>query len=133
MCYQKRKISEHLENLYRILCEKRYIKSSFFEFQAKWSNGAYQRGVRVLAIDILYAVIMQNNDRIVGIRDRIRNDFLGNIPAFLNADQYIVGKVKKTTSGIAGFAWEMLEKLNNNDMQYFENLYKKITSNKQTN
>jgi hypothetical protein len=130
MCYQKRKITEYISGVYNVLREGGYIESTPYEFEKKWVNNSYERGVSLIGIDLLYALIMKNNNRILGIRDRIRVNFAGNIEAFLNADGYIRGKVKKTTHGFAGQSWEMLEKLKNNDMQYFENLYKKIIQEK---
>ena len=127
---QKRKIAEHIQGVYSILREGGYITSSPYEFQKKWVHNSYDRGVNSIGIDLLYAIIMKNNNRIEGIRDRIRIDFAGNIEAFLNTDGYIRGKVQKTTHGFAGLFWEILEKLKNNDMQYFENLYKKIMQEK---
>jgi len=127
---QKHKLTEYLHGVYNVLREGGYIESTPYEYQKKWVNNSYDRGVSLIGIDLLYAVIMKNNNRILGIRDRIRVNFAGNIEAFLNADGYIRGKVKKTTHGFAGQSWEMLEKLKNNDMQYFENLYKKIIQEK---
>ena len=127
---QKQKITKHLQSIYNLLRENGYIQSTPYEFEKKWVNNLYARGVNLIGIDLLYAIIMKNNNRIIGIRDRIRVNFGGNIEAFLNADGYIRGKVKKTTHGFAGQSWEMLEKLKNNDMQYFENLYQKIIQEK---
>ena len=123
MCYQKRKITEHLDGLYKILKQKKYIKTTLHRFKNDWHNSQYENGIGSVCIDILYAILMQNQNRLIGFRDTIRIEYSGHIESFLNGNGFIVGKVKKPKKGIARLGWEFLEKLCENDMKYFEKIY----------
>lgn len=123
MCYQKRKISEHLDGLYRILKKKQYTQSTPDQFNRDWCKCEYNSGLNSVCIDLLYTVIMQNKIKLIGISNRIITE---GIEGYLNADGIIRGKVKKPTTGMSRLAWEMLERLHENDMKYFDDIYQKL-------
>jgi len=125
---QKRKLTEYLDGLYKILREDNYITTSSYTFSKSWETCKYEDRLAGLGIDLLYAVVMQNDKRLMGIRDRIRVDFAGDIEGFLNADGYIKSKVNKPKKGLSLLCWVMLEKLKANDMDYFKNLYQALTT-----
>jgi hypothetical protein len=127
---QKRKLTEYIDGIYSVMRQDKFTSTSLYDFRRKWQMSTHNKGLSVIGIDILYSIVMQKNDRILGFRDRIRVDFSGDIHAFLNADQYIIGKSIKRVSGFAGFSWFMLEKLQQNDMAFFSALYKQITQEK---
>ena len=120
---QKRKITEYLDGLYKILKDKQCIQTTPYRFKADWHNRSYENGIGGVCIDILYAILMQNQNRLNGLRDAIRIEYGGDIAGFLNGNGFIVDKVKKPKKGIALLGWEMLEKLRENDMKYFEKIY----------
>jgi hypothetical protein len=123
MCYKKRKITEYLNGLYVILRQKKYTKRTFYMFTKDWETSTYESGIASVCIDILYTILMQNQDRLNGLRDAVRVEYGGDIEAFLSGNEFIKGSVIKPKKGIAKLGWEFLEKLCENDMKYFDDIY----------
>ena len=127
---EKRKLFEYIDGIYLVMRQYKFTKVSQYDFTQKWKKAKCNKGLSVIGMDILYSIVMQKNDRILGLRDRIRVDFCGDINAFLNADKYVIGRPIKSVIGFTGFSWLMLEKLQQNDMEFFAILYKQITQEK---
>ena len=120
---QKQKLTEYLDGIYEILKKKKYIKTTPYTFKTDWYNNSYENRISGVCIDILYAILMQNQNRLNGLRDAIRIDYAGDIEGFLNGNGFVQGNVKKPKKGVARLGWEFLEKLRENDMKYFDNLF----------
>ena len=121
---QKRKLTEYLRGIHFIMLKNKCTELPFYRFQNSWKVSEYNQGISYIAIDLLYCIITQNKTRIIGIANRIISE---KIEGYINSEGLIQGEIKKPKKGLSLLGWILLEKLQENDIEFFENLYILIT------
>ena len=122
MCYKKKELNKYLQGIYSVLTQKKMITTSEYTFKKiTWGKASYNSGIASMGLQLLYFTIFKQ-ERLTQYRNILLIDFKGDFELMLKSNGWIVGDVKKPKKGLSAFAWEMLEKLQENDMDYFEKL-----------
>ena len=121
---QKHKLTEYLRGIHYVLLEYKCTKLPFARFKSSWNTSGYENGLSCACIDLLYTTITQNKTRLIGIANRVISE---SIEGYITKEGLIQGDVKKPKRSVSALGWKMLEELQKNNIQFFENLYILIT------
>ncbi len=119
MCYQKRELTKYLQGIYSVLTQKKMITTSEYVYKnITWVKASYNSGIASMGLQLLYFTMFKE-EGLIQYRNVLLIDFAGDFELMLKSNGWIVDKVVKPKKGLSALGWEMLQKLKDNDMEYF--------------
>ena len=126
MSYQKKKISEYLDNLYTVLVQNNCIDSTLYFFKKAFQRVDYENGIASIGSEILYRILVNDIIYIQNLHKTINVDYSGSIQKYLSAEGYIIGKVSEPKKGFSRFSWILLEKIADNNLTFINQLRERL-------